>query len=211
MMAFFNALKNEVPAREEKRHKERQIKKEIYCLERYLRMPSCSQRLSFPLEVIQVQEGEFPDFRIVSPRGVIGLEVTEATEENYQQHLTLLYETGELHDAKIYNGIGGMGAGNSVELQCANTVVKSIIKKTAKLLKHLSKNVDINHYELLIYVNINLEPDPKKMFGFIRESLRPDHGFEYISIITSASDNNGEYLLYKINTDYPIKWNIACK
>lgn len=71
-----------VPPRKKCTSKDR----ERYCIKYYLEKLSDEKILEFPMET---QKTESPDFNIMNPKGeVTGLEITEATNEDYQQALT---------------------------------------------------------------------------------------------------------------------------
>jgi hypothetical protein len=178
---FFKNLENTVPRREENRHAERQIKKEIYCLERYFRTPALCDRLgAFPIEITQQ---ESPDFWLKSSTASIGVEVTEATNEDYQKFLSEDSKRVEADNIlPSYNEDGYVG--DSVESQAAEAVISCISKKSKKLVTYRSNNPDVTSYELLVYVNMDLEPDLEPLLQLIRCNLTRDHGFDCISIIT---------------------------
>jgi hypothetical protein len=117
--------------------------KEWYCLRRYLLTLAAHDRLSYPLDI---SKSERPDF-IVGSRGV---EVTEATEEDWQRELTESEASkGDcLTEAKLIGDDGFVG--EQPEIDWCAAVTRAVNSKVDSL---NSPSYPVASCDLLIYVN----------------------------------------------------------
>ncbi len=185
LFSYFNQLCNKVPEREENRYKERQIAKEIFCIERYLCTLAKHQKLEFP---INLQQDESTDFFICSQNMVTGLEITEATTQAYQKWLNeTAGQTALFPD-------GGYVGDQQQRLVC-DSIKERIETKNKKLSEYQQNNPDCHDWRLLIYESIALgnicEEDMNIIFNRLKHILPTiSHQFSEISVIT------GNHLLY---------------
>lgn len=188
LIDFFFNLKNRVPARNAKLHKERQIKIEIFCIQKYLLTLSHYNLLTYPVEVIQQ---ESPDFKLIFDNNTQGIEITESTERSYQKFLTNISGKKGVY---MRNKIGY--SGNEPEISAVSAILESFSQKSIKLHKYKEKHPDINTYGLLIYENqCELPLDTDEILEILRNELPQAHNtFQNISIIS------GGYLISNINS-----------
>jgi hypothetical protein len=191
-----------VPARTKGRkssHRER------YCLKIYLMYLSQKELLRFPLKI---KKEEAPDFLISCHDETIGLEVTDASTEGYQQAMTDLEKSPpgtvlEMGTNKLMTPgerlIGEGWKGNSVEIEWVDVILDSIIDKTESLNQPHFKTA--NRHELLIYDNSHLSAmlHVKDALPILRDTVHKKFSAEYfkknfdcISVIHSSE------LLYDI-------------
>ena len=185
-MANFGAFGISVPSRTEKKD---QFAEEVRCLGRYLFPLAHSGFLTFPMTVVKQ---EAPDF--ISTWGVntIGLEVTKATEQEFEADLTRFnrqqktrHYVSDLDTGTMLLGVLGW-AGDSIETEWVSFVLDSIAKKLADLASY-----SIGKCDLLIYDNTPVPaPDVKKAaeggrLHFVKEPLADKNGqsFRVISVI----------------------------
>ncbi len=122
--------------------------KEWYCLRRYLLTLAAHNLLSFPLDI---SKSERPDFIVTDgARGRYGIEVTEATEQDWQRELTET-EAGEGDDSAEAFPINENGfAGDQPEHDWCAAVIRAISNKVNSL---SDPNYSVAMCDLLIYVN----------------------------------------------------------
>lgn len=120
--------------------------KELYNLRQYLPTLAANNHLQFPLTV---EKGESPDFILTD--GVStkwGLEVTEATTQEFQRELT----TTE-GDETTLQLLGRDGwAGNSAERETCAAILRAMRRKANKI--RAGKYRPASRYDVLIYVNV---------------------------------------------------------
>lgn len=122
--------------------------KEWYCLRRYLLALDANGLLHYP---IQVHKSETPDFIVCdSRRGIFGVEVTEATEQEWQRELGRT-DAPDRGDTSAFTAIDEHGfAGDDPEEDWSTAVIDAIEKK---LLRFASVGLQVGICDLLIYVN----------------------------------------------------------
>lgn len=121
--------------------------KEWYCLRRYLLTLAAHDQLSYPLDI---SKSERPDFIVDAPHGRHGIEVTEATEKDWQRELTES-EAGENDDPAGAELIGGDGfVGEQPEHDWCAAVIRAIDSKVKSL---NDPNYPVGSCDLLVYVN----------------------------------------------------------
>jgi hypothetical protein len=104
--------------------------KEWYCLRRYLLTLAGHDLLTYPFEIAK---SERPDFLIDISDGRHGIEVTEATEEDWQRELTAseASEGDDPGDAEMLEG--DVFAGEQPERDWCATVIRAINRKVDRL------------------------------------------------------------------------------
>lgn len=122
--------------------------KEWYCLRRYLLTLAAHNLLSYPLDL---SKSERPDFIVTDgTRDRYGIEVTEATEQDWQRELTET-EAGQGDDPAEAIPIGEDGfAGEQPEHDWCAVVIHAISNKITSL---SDPNYPVGLCDLLIYVN----------------------------------------------------------
>lgn len=176
---------NDIPQRHEGRHKNRQLLSEVQHLEGYLRTLSHFKKLAFPFEV---EKSESPDFLIKEGNHMIGLEVTQATDPNFQAWLSKI--SGK-QGAHMYNREAHSGGS---EIMACNCVLEKINDK-AHLLQGYYNNHPIHHCDLLLNISLDCFVVGEVLFGMLQEKLKQfTFGFRLLSII--ADDK----LLFAVNT-----------
>jgi hypothetical protein len=130
--------------------------------------------LAYPLEFIKRPKRQPPDFSLRNGHLDIGIEVTEAINEDYAKATTLpeadergavidpsLFKWGssrkKLHELRTIvkqRKLTGPGwEGNSVEIEYANAIIEKTLAKTKLLNKHYEKFLE---NWLLIYCNLTI-------------------------------------------------------
>jgi hypothetical protein len=166
-------------------HRRTKDDKEWYCLNRYLRSLAQHDLLSYPL---CITKSERPDFKISdNDRGTYGIEVTEATEEDWQAELSRFADS--LVSTELIGG--GDFLGDSQEIGWCETIIRSIEKKLRNLMT--SSAFEVNPCDLLIYVNsrMSLGVDEDKAFKmlFLRTSVILSNAcprLGYITVLTNS-------------------------
>jgi hypothetical protein len=64
---------------------------DLWVLKHYL--PTITNEIDFPVRIYQAEESEFPDFVLETNNTKFGIEITEATSEDYQKLLSLMSKT----------------------------------------------------------------------------------------------------------------------
>jgi hypothetical protein len=195
LTANFGSFGISVPARTEKKD---QFAEEVHCLRRYLFSLAHNGLLKFP---ITVAKHETPDFISTWGGNSIGLEVTKATQQEFEADLTRFnrqqntrHYVSDLNTGTMLLGVLGW-AGDSVEIEWVNFVLNSIAKKLDNLASY-----SIGDCDLLIYDNTPLPaPDLKKAaegvrLRFVKEPITDEKGrsFRVISVM------RGPWLIYDI-------------
>ncbi len=115
--------------------------KELFCLRRYLATLAANRRCGYP---IAVEMGESPDF-IISSRGErTGLEVTEATTQDFQKFLTRFERERDL-EASLDDGL----IGDIPEREWVDAVISAIDAKVEKIKIYRPAR----KHDILIYSN----------------------------------------------------------
>lgn len=118
--------------------------KEWYCLRRYLLTLAAHDLLSYPVEIAK---SERPDFLVDAHHGI---EVTEATEEDWQRELTES-EAGGDDDPAEAELIGDDGfVGEQPERDWCAAIIRAINSKVDSL---NSPDYPVTSCDLLVYVN----------------------------------------------------------
>jgi hypothetical protein len=122
--------------------------KEWYCLRRHLLALDANGLLNYP---IQVHKSEAPDFIVCdSRRGIFGVEVTEATEQEWARELGRT-DAPDGGDATAFTAIDEDGfAGDDPEKDWSAAVIDAIERK---LPKFAGGRLQVGICDLLIYVN----------------------------------------------------------
>ena len=124
--------------------------KELFNLGQYLPTLAANGLLRFPLTL---EKGESPDFVLTDGNSEVwGLEVTEATTEDFQRELTDT-EGEEAEEFELYRG--GPSVGDSPERE-ACTAILSAGKRKAKKVRQ-GKYRPLPRYDLLIYVSVRAD------------------------------------------------------
>ncbi len=148
-----------------------QDQKEWYCLRRYLLTLAAHDLLSYPLDI---GKSERPDFIVTdTARGRYGVEVTEATEEDWQRELTET-EACEDDDPAEAELIGGDGfVGENPEHDWCAAVIRAINNKVDSLNK---PNYQVASCDLLVYVNsrMSIVADESRAIEVLAEASMPE-------------------------------------
>jgi hypothetical protein len=122
--------------------------KEWYCLRRYLLALDANGLLHYP---VQIHKSEKPDFIVCdSRRGIFGVEVTEATEQEWQRELGRT-EAPDRGDTAAITAIDEDGfAGDGPEEDWSTAVIDAIERKVSRFASVASQ---VGICDLLIYVN----------------------------------------------------------
>lgn len=144
--------------------------KEWYCLRRYLLTLAAHELLIYPLNI---SKSERPDFLVDAPRDRYGIEVTEATEEDWQRELT------ESEDARN-DGLPNVAriseegfAGEQPERVWCATVIRAINSKIDSL---NDPSYPVVSCDLLVYVNsrMTLVVGEARAFELLSEAIPPE-------------------------------------
>jgi hypothetical protein len=122
--------------------------KEWYCLRRYLLALAANGLLHYP---VQVHKSEAPDFIVCdSMRGIFGIEVTEATEPDWQRELgrTDIADGGDSAAAIPIDEAGF--AGDAPESDWSTAVIDAIERKLSRF---ASPSFEVGICDLLMYAN----------------------------------------------------------
>lgn len=124
--------------------------KEWFCLRRYLLTLASRGRLPYP---VTIEKADPPDFLIHdSVRGSYGVEITEATEQDWQRELTVTEIASEVEDAAtpLFVGMDDGWVGNQPEAEWCSAVIRAIAAKVESIerLEYL-----VGRCDLLIYEN----------------------------------------------------------
>ena len=122
--------------------------KEWYCLRRYLLALDADGLLNYP---IQMHKSELPDFIVCdSRRGIFGVEVTEATEQEWARELGRT-DAPDGGDTTGFTAIGEDGfAGDDPEAGWSTAVINAIERKLSRF---ASGGLQVGICDLLIYVS----------------------------------------------------------
>ncbi len=127
--------------------------KEWYCLRWYLLTLASQGLLHYPM---RIEKSERPDFMVAdTARGVFGIEVTEATEQDWQRELT---ETAAVEGEDAAKGIlrsKTVFAGHKPEIFWSTAIVDAIEKKSQSL---ASPHYQARTCDLLVYVSTRASP-----------------------------------------------------
>lgn len=122
--------------------------KEWYCLRRYLLALDANGLLNYP---IQIHKSETPDFIVCGGRrGIFGVEVTEATEQEWSRELSRM-EMPDGGDTAAFIAVDKDGfVGNEPEEGWSSAVIDAIERK---LPTFASGKLQVGICDLLIYLN----------------------------------------------------------
>lgn len=120
--------------------------REWYCLRRHLLALAADGLLNYP---VQMYKSEMPDFIVCdSIRGIFGIEVTEATERDWQRELSRA-DTADGSGTSAVTPIDKEGfVGDDPEIDWSIAVIDAVEMKLPKLARF-----EIGVCDLLIYVN----------------------------------------------------------
>ncbi len=176
---YFLDLNNKIPGRHEKKHSERKVRKEIYCLEKVLITFAFNDMLKFPLKVYQT---ESPDFIIENPNGIRGLEVTEATKEEYQLWLANVCSKKGVY---TFNEVGYFGL--EPERELAGFILERIEKKELLLSKYHELHPEITICDLVIRQTMDCIINDDELINILQKKFsdKTKLPFGTISIVSS--------------------------
>lgn len=185
---YFQNLQNVVPKRAMRKGKERQIKAEIFFIERYLKTLAYNDLLNYPIKLVQQSGSQSPDFIMNDCHGI---EITEATDENYQNWLTSISGFSE---PQMYNQTGY--SGDVPEKMTVEEILASVGRKQLKIAGYIGNNPKICTCDLLIYENTEYPYlDQEVLFDMlVKKSIRTQKSFSKVSVIS------GDAILYAVNT-----------
>lgn len=178
--------------------------KEFYNLRQYLATLAAEGHLPFPLTVEKV---ESPDFLLTD--GVSrkwGLEVTEATTQEWQRELTIT----EGHETSL-QPLGRDGwVRNSAERETCAAILRAMRKKAHKI--QVGKYRPASRYDVLIYVNVRaFFYDADETVGLLAERISRWNSrwaaLGRVSVITSlylyydVTDNRTRMPLFKFEPE----------
>lgn len=122
--------------------------KEWYCVRRYLLTLAAHKMLSYPLSIMKSDPPDFIASDQVS--GTYGIEITEATEQDWQRELTVT-EADEGDDPAGANLISKDGfAGEQPEHNWCSAVIRAVANKVTSLRK---SDYPVALCDVLVYVN----------------------------------------------------------
>ena len=129
--------------------------KEWWCLRRYLLTLAARDRLTYPIDI---KKSERPDFVVNEcNRDQYGIEVTEATEEDWQKKLTSTEVAGQKEPDEVAFICKDGFVGEEPEHDWCAVVIRSISDKVGKLNKKVkgldAPLYDVDRCDLLVYVN----------------------------------------------------------
>jgi len=154
-------------------HRRTKDDKEWYCLRTYLLALLSQELVVYPFKI---NKSEAPDFIISNEtRGFFGIEVTEATEEDWQRELTET-ETGKDDDPAEGSLISEDGfAGDQPEIDWCGAVVRAIEKKIESLNNH---TYHVDTCDLLVYVNSRMScvVETEKAIQMLISAVEPKVG-----------------------------------
>ena len=193
---YFLDLNNKIPGRHENKHNERKVKKEIYCLEKTLVTFAQNDMLKFPIKVYQ---SESPDFIIQYPNAVRGLEVTEATNEEYQLWLAnVCGKTG----VYTFNEVRYFDLEPEKEL--SDFILERISKKESLLPKYHELHPEIKNCDLVIRQFMDCLIDNNELISILEEKFKDESKLPFRSI----SIVSGDELIYIKKIDKIKKFKI---
>lgn len=187
LLDYFWNLENIVPGREERKYKERQFKKETFCIEKYLITLAHYDLLTYPLHLAQQERTQAPDFVVNEKHGI---EITEATDEEYQKWLTSISGQKGPH---MYSNKGYIGS--EQEAIAVQKVLACVERKLLKVGGYQSSNPNISSCDLIIYENTECPLQQEEFFQrLLKENIDKGRVFGKVSVIC------GDTLFYGINT-----------
>lgn len=177
---FFYELNNEIPGRHERKHNERKVKKEIFCLEKALTTFAYNDMIKFPIKVYQ---SESPDFIIEYPNAVRGLEVTEATNEEYQHWLSNVCNKKGVY---TFNEVGYFDLEPEKEL--SDFILERISKKESLLPKYHELHPEIKNCDLVIRQYMDCLIDNNELISILEAKLSVEKKLPFRSISIVSGD-----------------------
>jgi hypothetical protein len=185
--------------------KRSQGQKEDYVLRRLLVAFKIAGSLNFPLRVLaeKARRGE-PDFRLVSPGGeTLGLEITEAGEEDYQAWLST---TEVAREEGSHRGAAPLDASTP---RTADAVLRAIAGKVEKYEKGFYHSVPV--CDLVVYDNtawggfldkrelLNAIGRPNQLLGRFRRIHLVSGGIVFIDLFGSEPQRVDVWNTYEID------------
>lgn len=182
---------------------------EMYNLRQYLLTLGDNNLLQYP---ISVEKGPYDEINTVSPDFIItkaggsrrGLEVTQATTNDWQQELANLDSKHDLKndelDKVLISSLGrGTWVGDSPEKETCDAILRAIIKKAEKI--RGGKYFPLPRYDLLIYVNVRaFFYNNNELIGLLRNYMSCWQ--KQWSFLGRVNVISSEYLLFDFFKDF---------
>jgi hypothetical protein len=167
-----------------------QDKIEIGCLIQYFMILKAQRLMTLPIDITKHRQGEGPDFTVCDGGGLVGVEMTKVTTQDYQVWLKKRLNYRPIRDLSLYMN-------HQPEQRVAALAGLRVLRKNYKIENYYASVPEMSCCDLVLEEDGDCSMNESVLMGLLREEMKKLRIQRYRRI----SMLSGSVLYYAINTD----------